>query len=68
MAGLAAIPVLVVAGGADTIIPVAQSRGIAEAAGAEWHEVADADHNDRALRSAPQLAQWVADFVARVTD
>lgn len=65
---LEGIPVLVIAGGADTIVPLAQSRVIADAAGAEWHEVPGVDHNDPALRSAPLLANRVAAFVNRSLD
>jgi hypothetical protein len=64
---LEGIPVLVIAGGADTIVPAAQSKMIADAAGAEWHEVPEVDHNDPALRSTPWLADRVADFVTRRT-
>ncbi len=59
------VPTLVIAGDADTIVPADQSRRIADAAGAEWHEVPGADHNDPALRSAPWLADTVADFLSR---
>lgn len=42
-------PVLVVAGGADTIVPTALSRQVAAAADATYVEVPGADHNDREL-------------------
>lgn len=60
---LEGIPVLVIAGGADAIVPVEQSKLIADAAGATWDEVPGADHNDPPLRSAPSLAQRVVDFI-----
>jgi fermentation-respiration switch protein FrsA (DUF1100 family) len=63
---LSAIPVLVVAGSADTVIPVAQSMAIADAAGAEWYEVPGVDHNDPAIRSSPEMIDTVADFLGRV--
>ena len=42
-------PVLVVAGGADRIVPPGLSREVAEASGAHLIEVAGAGHNDAAL-------------------
>ncbi len=44
-------PVVVVAGGSDEIVPVAQSRAVADAAGASYVEVPGARHNDTALVS-----------------
>lgn len=64
---LVGTPVLVIAGGADTIVPTAQSKAIADAGDAEWHEVPGVDHNDPALRSAPWLADRVAGFITRRT-
>lgn len=57
------IPVLVAAGSGDTIVPVAQSKVIADTADAEWHEVPGADHNDPGLRSAPAFVLRVAAFI-----
>jgi uncharacterized protein len=42
-------PVLVIAGGADHIVPTALSRRVAEELGATYVEVPGADHNDLAL-------------------
>jgi hypothetical protein len=59
------VPVLVAAGSGDTIVPVSQSRMIADAAGAEWYEVPGADHNDPELRSAAAFVDRVATFIDR---
>ncbi|HLU57761.1 MAG TPA: alpha/beta fold hydrolase [Pseudonocardia sp.] len=55
-------PVAVVAGGADEIVPVEQSRAVADAAGAAYVEVSGAGHNDEELTSGPV----VVDTVVRV--
>ena len=56
-------PTVVVAGGADEIVPAAQSRAVADAAGASYVEVPDARHNDSELGHGPQ----VVDAVMRVS-
>jgi uncharacterized protein len=43
------VPTLVVAGGADTIVPTALSRQVAATVGADYVELPGVDHNDRAL-------------------
>jgi fermentation-respiration switch protein FrsA (DUF1100 family) len=49
------VPVAVVAGEADEIVPVEQSRAVAEAAGASYVEVPGARHNDPELNSGPAV-------------
>ncbi len=56
------VPVAVLAGGADEIVPVEQSRAVADAAGASYVEVPGARHNDTALVSG----QAVVDAVVAV--
>jgi fermentation-respiration switch protein FrsA (DUF1100 family) len=58
------VPVTVVYGSADTIVPPAQSRAVAEAAG-RLHavvEVPGADHNDRVLLDGAQVVDAVVDL------
>lgn len=54
-------PVTVVAGSADSIIPVEQSRAVYDAAAnpAEWIVVEGADHNDPALADGPEVVSAV---------
>ncbi len=59
------VPTLVIAGGGDTVVPVEQSRAIASAAGAELYEVGGADHNDPAIRTAPELVDRISAFLGR---
>ena len=54
-------PVAVVAGEADEIVPVEQSRAVAEAAGASYTEVPDARHNDPELVSGPVVVAAVVE-------
>lgn len=63
------IPTLVIAGDADSIVPIGQSREICEAApGCEQLVVIQgADHNDPALLSGSRLIDEVAVFVAEAT-
>jgi len=60
-------PVLVVAGEADSIVPLAHSRAVVEAAGgsAQLVVVAGADHNDRALLDGQVLLAEVRDLLSR---
>jgi fermentation-respiration switch protein FrsA (DUF1100 family) len=62
------VPVLVVAGSADTIIPIEQSRAIFEAVqGVKRLVVIDgADHNDIVLSYGPRLIDEVASFIGDV--
>ena len=55
------VPTVVVLGGADSIVPPAQSRAVAEAAAGlrEVVEVPGADHNDRVLLDGPDLVAAV---------
>lgn len=59
------VPVLVLAGSDDRVVPVVQSRAIAEAAGAELYEVEGADHNEPAIRSDPEVMSRIAAFIDR---
>lgn len=60
---LADVPVLVLAGTEDSVVPLAQSRAIADAAGAEMYEVEGVDHNDRSIRSDPAVMNRIAEFI-----
>lgn len=62
------VPVLVVAGSADSIVPVAQSRRVYEAASGpkEFVMIEGADHNDLELTVGDQLVAEVADFLDNV--
>jgi fermentation-respiration switch protein FrsA (DUF1100 family) len=53
------VPMVVVLGTADSIVPPAQSREVATAARARLVEVAGADHNDEVLLSGPQVVDAV---------
>jgi len=60
--GSVTAPIVVVAGGMDEVVPPAQSRAVAAAAGAAYVEVPDAQHNDAELAHGPH----VVDAVVRV--
>lgn len=60
--GSVTAPIVVVAGGSDEIVPTAQSRAVADAAGAAYVEVPGARHNDADLSYGPA----VIDAVVRV--
>lgn len=53
------VPVAVVAGGADEIVPAEQSCAVAAAAGATYVEVPGARHNDPELASGPAVVAAV---------
>jgi fermentation-respiration switch protein FrsA (DUF1100 family) len=59
-------PVLVIAGSADSIVPVDHSRRLYDAANEpkRFIEIAGADHNDLALLAGSELIDAVARFVA----
>ena len=57
--GAITAPVHVVAGGADEVVPVAQSRAVAAAAGAHYVELPEARHNDPELGHGPLLVDAV---------
>jgi uncharacterized protein len=59
------VPMLVVAGGADDIVPTRLSREVAEATGAEYVEVAGAGHNDRHLLDGAEYLDAVDRLVRR---
>ncbi|MDV6012345.1 alpha/beta hydrolase [Haloechinothrix sp. LS1_15] len=56
------VPVRVVYGDADSIVPPEQSRAVAEAAGSEPLVVPGADHNDQALLDGPRLVASVEEL------
>jgi hypothetical protein len=61
------VPTTVVLGGADSIVPPAQSRAVATAA-AGLHrlvEVPGADHNDRVLLDGDALVDAVVELAGR---
>lgn len=62
-------PTLVIAGDADSIVPIDQSRAICEAAPGCEQLVAipGADHNDPALVSGPRMLNEVVTFIAQAT-
>lgn len=59
------IPVLVVAGSADSIVPTSLSRAVYEAASpnAHWAVIEGADHNDPALSSGQPLLDAIDRFL-----
>jgi pimeloyl-ACP methyl ester carboxylesterase len=57
--GALTVPVIVVAGAADEIVPTAQSRSVAAAGGGSYVEVAGARHNDADLSFGPDLVDAV---------
>lgn len=60
------VPVTVIYGEADSIVPPSQSRAVAGAAqDAALVEVSGANHNDRALLDSPALIDAVVDLAAR---
>lgn len=61
-------PTLVIAGDADRIIPIEQSRRLYEALTGEKRlvEIEGADHNDAALFDGPELMQAVRTFLANL--
>ena len=59
------IRVLVMAGTADGIVPIAQSRTIAEAAGAELYEIEGAGHNDPEIRSSDAVVARITEFIGQ---
>jgi fermentation-respiration switch protein FrsA (DUF1100 family) len=56
-------PTTVVLGTADTVVPPAQSRDVAQAGNARLVEVPGADHNDQILLNGPQLIDAVQALV-----
>lgn len=56
-------PLLVVAGGQDTIVPTRLSRRVAEETDATYVELDGADHNDRALLDGDDYLDAVDDFL-----
>ena len=63
------IPVLVIAGSHDTIVPVAQSREVFDAAPRpkRFVTIEGADHNDPALSHGPELIDEVTSFIDGAT-
>jgi fermentation-respiration switch protein FrsA (DUF1100 family) len=64
--GPAGVPALVIAGTADRVVPVEQSRAVAGALGAVMYEIEGADHNDASLRSGPGVVDGTARFIRDV--
>ena len=64
------VSTLVVAGDADSIVPIDQSRAIYEAAPGPKHLVVipGADHNDPNLVSGPEVIDEVMTFIGQATD
>jgi fermentation-respiration switch protein FrsA (DUF1100 family) len=62
------VPVLVFAGSQDTIIPIAQSREVFDAASGpkRFVTITGADHNDLELAHGPALIEAVATFLAPI--
>jgi uncharacterized protein len=58
------VPVAVVAGGADEVVPVEQSRTVASAVGASYVELSSARHNDAILVSGPAVVAAVVEVSA----
>jgi uncharacterized protein len=61
-------PILVVAGGADTIVPTARSQEVAAAVDAHYVELAGVDHNDAALLDGAAYLDAVDGFVREALD
>ncbi|MEU4248920.1 alpha/beta fold hydrolase [Amycolatopsis sp. NPDC026612] len=59
------VPVVVVVGGRDSIVPPAQSREVAAAASARLVEIPGADHNDPVLLEGRELVEAVLALVPR---
>jgi fermentation-respiration switch protein FrsA (DUF1100 family) len=59
------VPVVVVVGGRDSIVPPAQSREVAAAASARLVEIPGAGHNDPVLLDGPELVEAVTSLVPR---
>jgi pimeloyl-ACP methyl ester carboxylesterase len=59
------VPVLVVGGSADKIVPTHLSRAVYEAAttDAHWALIDDADHNDPALSFGQPLMETIDQFL-----
>ena len=63
------VPTLVIYGTADTVVPPAQSRAVADRAGGpvEILAVPGADHNDRILLDGPEMIAAVTALAVRAT-
>ena len=59
------VPVVVVVGGRDSIVPPTQSREVAAAASARLVEIPGAGHNDPVLLDGPELVEAVTSLVPR---
>ncbi|KJK43798.1 hypothetical protein UK23_31735, partial [Lentzea aerocolonigenes] len=53
------VPITVILGTKDSVVPAAQSREVATAGHARLIEISGADHNDEALCSGPQVIDAV---------
>jgi uncharacterized protein len=63
--GAVRVPTVVVAGGADAIVPPEQSRAVAAAGGARYVEVPGAGHNDPELNSGEAVIAAVVEVAQR---
>ncbi|MBB3038736.1 alpha/beta hydrolase [Hoyosella altamirensis] len=66
IADLQGLPVTVIAGTRDSIVPLDQSRTVAEAAGTSVVEIPGADHNDAILNYGPAVISAVSEAAANV--
>ncbi|HWM00844.1 MAG TPA: alpha/beta fold hydrolase [Actinophytocola sp.] len=57
--GAVRVPIAVIAGAADDVVPAAQSRAVATTAGASYVELPGAGHNDVELVSGPAVVEAV---------
>jgi pimeloyl-ACP methyl ester carboxylesterase len=57
--GAVRVPIAVIAGAADDVVPAAQSRAVATTAGASYVELPGAGHNDVELVSGPAVIEAV---------
>jgi fermentation-respiration switch protein FrsA (DUF1100 family) len=64
------VPVSVVYGSEDTVVPPEQSREVADSAAVLWRlvEVTGADHNDARLVHGPQVIRAVVDLAEHLAD
>lgn len=64
---LAGVPIRVVYGTQDSVVPAEQSREVAEVAGTEPTVVDGADHNDLVLLEGEELVETMAQLAERAT-
>ena len=59
------VPVIVIAGPDDSLVPFSQSKRMASALNAPLYPIGGADHNDPALASGPDLVDAVVEWFVR---